>query len=530
MKCIPLLAAAILAHAAPSSAGEPSGSRPIPPAYGPHTGLAEKDFAGAVSFKSTDRIVGTHYFYWYDSVTGAHIRDGDGSDALTTHPPSLEDISFRSTAWHRRQLEDMSAAGIDFLLAVFWGAPSEQPQAAGLHWSYAGLPPLVAAREELLREGKSPPRIGLFYDTSTLQHNAWNYHADLTTDYGRRWFYATVRDFFSLIPPRHWAMVDNRPIVLLYSAAFALRHDQSVIDFTKQAFPADFGGRVPWIGRDVSWQVRTDGTVAWGGALGLRTPGIASLGPGYDHSAVPGRTPLIVDRRGGAFYEENWMKLLRRPANMVMLETWNEFHEGTDIAESREYGRHYIELTKKYADWFRKGYVPPREKGRYSGSASVSFLAGARHPEQGLRLIANPDGMVAVEPCGDRMTLAIRPAAGQGAYIYFGVDDSFKPDAAGSFALEVDYFDAAAGRLDVDFDGSNAEAPFSGAYSPSGDTVDLTGSKTWRTARFRLDGARFNAGQNSGADFRLVIAGAPQFAIGTVTLRRDANHPKNSAQ
>ena len=117
---------------------------------------------------------------------------------------------------------------------LFSGAPSEQSKDARFHWSYEGLPPLVQAREELVREGKVPPRIGLFYDTSTLRYGAWNYHADLTTDYGRQWFYATVRDFFSMIPPKHWAMIDDRPIMLLYSASFVSKHDQSVIEFTRR--------------------------------------------------------------------------------------------------------------------------------------------------------------------------------------------------------------------------------------------------------------------------------------------------------
>jgi hypothetical protein len=39
---------------------------------------------------------------------------------------------------------------------------------------------------------------------------------------------------------------------------------------------------------------------------------------------------------------------------MVVIETWNEFHEGTDIADSREYGRQYLELTRKYVDQFKQ--------------------------------------------------------------------------------------------------------------------------------------------------------------------------------
>jgi hypothetical protein len=75
--------------------------------------------------------------------------------------------------------------------------------------------------------------------------------------------------------------------------------------------------------REVSWHVTADSVVAWGGALGAKNPGgAASVGPGYDHSAVPGRTPLVIDRRGGAFYEEQWQKVLRRPPHFIMVETW----------------------------------------------------------------------------------------------------------------------------------------------------------------------------------------------------------------
>jgi hypothetical protein len=121
-----------------------------------------------------------------------------------------------------------------------------------------------------------------------------------------------------------------------------------------RSFAREFAGRTPYIAPEVSWNVKADNKVAWGGALGLKTPGIASLGPGYDHSAVRGRSPLAVDRRDGKFYEEQWEKFLKQPSQIVVLETWNEFHEGTDIAASREYGRKYIDLTRMYTDRFKQ--------------------------------------------------------------------------------------------------------------------------------------------------------------------------------
>src|SRR6185503_10938901 len=90
-----------------------AGPNEIPAAFGPHVNLKPADFVEAKSFRASDRIVGTYYFYWYDEASKAHLLDGDGTDALTTHPPTLEGLSWKSTAWHRRQLEDMMAAGIE---------------------------------------------------------------------------------------------------------------------------------------------------------------------------------------------------------------------------------------------------------------------------------------------------------------------------------------------------------------------------------------------------------------------------------
>src|SRR5690606_16439423 len=155
---------------------------------GPNIDLKPGDFAGARRFGPGDKVVMTHYFYWYDAASNAHILDGDGSDALTTHPPTLEGFSYKSVAWHKQQLKDMVAAGIDVVLPVFWGTPADHTPGSPMFWSFEGLPPFVKALDELKAEGVRPPAVGLFYDTSTLEANAWGYHVDLTTARGRAWF------------------------------------------------------------------------------------------------------------------------------------------------------------------------------------------------------------------------------------------------------------------------------------------------------------------------------------------------------
>ena len=93
------------------------------------------------------------------------------------------------------------------------------------------------------------------------------------------------------------------------------------------------------------------------------------------------RRPLVVDRENGAFYERQWKRLLsyslKRRANVVLVETWNELHEGTEVCETTEFGRQYIELTAKYAKLFRDKYVIPKTGPFFKPSKSSGMPAAA---------------------------------------------------------------------------------------------------------------------------------------------------------
>jgi hypothetical protein len=41
---------------------------------------------------------------------------------------------------------------------------------------------------------------------------------------------------------------------------------------------------------------------------------------------------------------------------MLAIETWNEFHEASGIAETKEYGRQYIDLTRQLTDKYRASF------------------------------------------------------------------------------------------------------------------------------------------------------------------------------
>lgn len=499
-----------------------AGAAGINPPIGPYLNPGTNELAQARRFGANAPVVVTSYFYWYDIFSKAHIINADGTDALTDHPPTLTGFSYKSTAWHRKQLQDMIAAGIDVLMPVYWGEPSQRIPGKPVSeqpWSFSGLPPLVQAREESLAAGEKPPAIGLFYDTSTLQYNAAGKRVDLTTDEGRRWFYESIRDFFSLIPARHWATIEGRPIIFLYSAAFAAAHDQTCIDYVRQEFARDFSGCQPYIVREISWNVRADNTYAWGGAISLKNPGVAALGPGYDHSAVPGRTPLIIPREGGAFFERNWTRFLRAPSKIVHVETWNEYHEGTDIAESKEYGRQYIELNRKYADMFKAGIKPPHPRGPYSEFKSVTVTLQATNDSQGLKQFEFADGATTATEAGGKACRAVAPTVHAGLYVYFQIDDSFKWADKMLVDIEVEYFDEGTGSFWIEYDGPDPNAPFNGAYTASKTKATLANSGQWKTAKFRLLESRFLNSQNGGADFRIVVQ-SPGLRFRKITVSR----------
>ncbi|MGI6458492.1 MAG: DUF5010 domain-containing protein [Candidatus Hydrogenedentales bacterium] len=498
---------------------------PLPgQAPGPYAGLDAAAHAGAHSFALGEPVVGCTYFYWYDVESNAHIVNGDGSDALTTHPADMTELSFRSTPWHRAQMEDMLDAGIDFLMPVFWGVPGQYTG-----WSFAGLPPLVEAHDALLSEGKQPPRIGLFFDTSILRFNGYaaageDYHVDLTTPFGRQWLYTCIRDFFSMIPPEKWARVEGKPIVFLYAGSFARAQSAESFQELRTGFQRDFGCE-PFIVKMRDWQGEADAQYQWGGAIHLMLDKqVAALGPGYDHSAVPGRDPLIVDREFGRHYADSWLRILRLPADlrpwMVHVETWNEWHEGTDIADSREYGRHYIVLTRLFSDMWRAGQLL-NPVGPFVDSRSVTWDGEAAN------------GIALRKSSGDGVWLAMEHGGRAGVvsddnalpadsrYLYFNVDDGFALLLkGGAVTLEITYWDSGCDAFAIEYDSTDLESgPLNGSFRHGGH-VWLGHTQAWKTASFDLEQCRFDNRAND-ADFRLAVhGGEKKLAVCRVAVTR----------
>ncbi len=477
-----------------------------PQAPGTQIGLNAEALEAVQSYAADQPIVGTYLFYWYDVYSGAHVTYGDGGDACTTHPPSWEDYSFHSTQWWREQLQDITAAGIDFAAPVYWGYPGGY---AG--WSFQGLPPLVRALDYMDKIGEEHPKIGLFYDTSTLAHSSAGKRIDLSTDDGKAWFYCTIRDFFSFIPPRHWAAIDGKPIILLYASAFAEKQDPALFPYVRERFRADFAVD-PYIIKQTSWEGEADNT-----CNGLSMAGCAALGPGYDHSAVRGRTPLIREREDGAFYTRSWETLLRfnpaRRPKLVMVETWNEFHEGTDVAETVEYGRQYIDLTRKHADIFHADESVAAISGPYSDAKSVTFEIVDGEQRGGITVPSNADGLTELVTVEGKQCLKTIAGEHEGKFLYFNLAESFAFDLDPQpVTITIEYFDDGCEGFSLNYDSTDSDGSVRDGAFKSGGGVTMEHTKQWKRATFTVADARF-ANRANGSDFRLAVSGPGDLTI-----------------
>jgi len=492
------------------------------------------------TWMESDKLVGTSYFYWYRWPNHGFWNDAEHTDdALTNHFIDPESVSMLSQDWHKGEAEDMLDAGIDMLWPVYWGHPGNFYYPSPTTY-VTGLYPLQDALDGLQAEGRTPPKVGMFYDTSTLRNDigqpgSIDGKVDLTTSAGKDFFYRTIRSFFCNVHPRHWACVDGRPILVLYTSGHAADYDETTFDFLDNQFAAEFNGLTPYIIRDVSWQVPTDSSYRWGAAH--NEPyiyDIAAVGPGFDDSAVPDRFGSTRLREDGDYYRWSWLQVLPSGVNMVHVETWNEMFEATEICESWEYGRQYIDLTAHYVSHFKAGTIPdetvqlehpdPVLRGpdmteglEYDGADEVTIRAeNGAMIEEGIDYNLGADGGLTVVEHNGRTFLRTDPGYDH-RYAYFDLLDPFYFDQHRRVEVQITYLDEGTDPFQLQYDSYDTSAVQEGSYT----NTDLITREDTGNVRYRsliLENARFRGRQNYGSDFRYHVIGDPLY-ISKITVR-----------
>jgi hypothetical protein len=81
---------------------------------------------------------------------------------------------------------------------------------------------------------------------------------------------------------------------------------------------------------------------------------VAPVTPGFDDRRLVDRqTPHVVDRSNGSVYDEQWATAIDTGADWVIVTSWNEWWENTEIEPSERYGTAYLERTRVWTDAFK---------------------------------------------------------------------------------------------------------------------------------------------------------------------------------
>lgn len=115
----------------------------------------------------------------------------------------------------------------------------------------------------------------------------------------------------------------------------------------------------------------------------------ATVIPGYDDTKI--RTPgLAVARYEGRSYRAQWEAALRLNPDWVLITSFNEWHEGSEMEPSEEHGDRYLKLTAEYAPQLRA--LPPAPRMATPLTAlSAGAITALRKQWQGKTIGVLPD-------------------------------------------------------------------------------------------------------------------------------------------
>lgn len=458
------------------------------------------------SFSSRERVVASYFYpgfdYFYPSLM----------PSVTMAPTNPSGYSWRSVASWRQALEDMKAAKIDIVLPWYLGST-----ASGAYGGVQQVKNLVAAAQQV----SNPPKIGLFVDTFVLYDEGVmkprNTLQDIDTASGRAMFFKYIEDFYSQVPYSLWALVDGRPLIVLYSPAGQVgNYNAATIQFLVGRFQNSFG-MPPYLVADINWDadrsrgIQVQDWFAWSAALypsgyAPFQNNTASVGPGFNDGT------RVRAREGGAFYSRSWDPIIGKGMHLALIETWNYAVEGTAIYDSQQYGRQYITATASYAQSFKGA--------NYTTAPSATITLGPTNTTAGIyQHDAGTDGQTVSASVG-----GLNARRTTGTYMYFSVHDSFSFNNVTPVSITVKYWDAntAQGGVDsfvIQYDGGE------GAYSPTTSTEantvlikDRGSTQTWKTRTFTFNNAIFGNRELAKNDFRLVLTASGTLYVSEVSI------------
>jgi glycoprotein endo-alpha-1,2-mannosidase len=319
---------------------------------------------GAYSENVPRQVLAVYYGWYGNPETTGHWEHWEGVDlvneriknaadfpvmgAYDSHDPSVVD----------RQAAAAHTVGITAFIADWWGQRDFTDQ---------GMPLLLAAA------GRHGLVVSAYYEQIAGSDPA-----------ARR--AAAIADLDYLIERYGsnpaWLRVGGKPVLFIYDRALgmlALNEWQEVLVQVRRNNPegviliadsltrdslAVFDGSSTYNITGETQRMAPPQTAAWARLAYPRMVAAAGPGkissvtviPGYDDRTADRPRPRpITDRWGGETYRALWQEAVNAKPDWVLITSWNEWHEGSELEASVEYGSRILDDTAVFAREFLAG-------------------------------------------------------------------------------------------------------------------------------------------------------------------------------
>ena len=314
--------------------------------------------AAAIDFDRTRGqrpLFGVQYYCWYGNGAGSLHWNDDPRFGGVTDMPSLGYYASTDGATIAEQLQAIQSAGFDFVIL-------------NLHVDAAGVNErelaCVTRVFQVARQSRSPLALA-------LQLCPYDAGADQLTEALRvarglaeRESYLRIAETpvlflfwtgvfdrdeptINLIREHTDGFVRIASSLRLYDAHGEANRTFGLFDGWSLFSPLELAGEDAW---ESIWEQAYDNAGA-----GTRALRLATVSPGYDDShlldpARAGNRYRTVERRAGETYRKMMKFVLSRatPPDMVLVSTFNEYHENTHIEASRNHDTLYMHMTREF--------------------------------------------------------------------------------------------------------------------------------------------------------------------------------------
>lgn len=361
-----------------------------------------------------------YYYFNNESSYYNKIFNDDINFYFTTRTKINEcfvDIGFNSKEWFRGEIKNMTAAGINIVAPLFlsdqytdvWNKrvfPNLLDTLTEMEKEGFQVPKIAVFFDPytLYLEGRAKQNFEQS-QAASMPESRLRWFLEQAEDKRIEVFYSFVKRSFlyltgtnidkfnsSDFDPKQskyfnlWAMYENSPIIFIKNpiSGVSFSNPSLLFNYISEQFEKDFHLK-PILFPDYSWfsnipidtqktmDVNIGGFIKWGTAnyepyafncqslpfkniintiqigAGYNDRGLKSISRNMD--GIPLRS-----RDNGYFFSYAWQYALRTNAQLVMLETWNGIHEGTQLNHSDTTQRKYIHLNKSYVEKLNRDY------------------------------------------------------------------------------------------------------------------------------------------------------------------------------